>query len=127
MGGALGYYIAYLFTKLLPSREEIDENCRQAGKIVTGMRRVWAVLFDYVFLWLFTDFPIIIARWLADGQSESVNAFVLLFLLLVSRIYFVIYFIKEAVLKGERPMAHDKLSGTAYMAVEIPQKSPAEL
>ena len=204
MGGALGYYIAYLFTKLLPSREEIDENCRQAGKIVTGMRRVWAVLFDYVFsmmlfeflngilfvvipgfndyyiygwayswtffcvisliqvlltkgytlghaicrmilvsrdgsaasagqiikryvfLWLFTDFPIIIARWLADGQSESVNAFVLLFLLLVSRIYFVIYFIKEAVLKGERPMAHDKLSGTAYMAVEIPQKRPAE-
>ena len=188
----------------LPSRKEIDENCRIAGKIVTGMRRFWAVLFDYVFnttlfeflvgalivvipgfeddsiysmayrwsffcvfsllqvlltkgytlghaicrmilvskdgsaatasqllkryfcLWLFTGFPIIIAGWFENGQSGSVNDYVIILLFAASRIYFVIYFIKEAVLRGERPMAHDKLSGTVYMAAEIPEKSPVE-
>ena len=204
MGGAIGFRIAYLFNRILPSRKEIDENCRIAGKIVTGMRRLWAVLFDYVFsmilyefligvlfvvmpgftdssiysmvyrwsffcvfslvqvlltrgytlghaicrmilvsgdgsaatasqlikrylcLWLFTGFPIIIAGWLSNGQFGPARDFAVILLYLASRIYFVIYFIKEAVLKGERPMAHDKLSGTVYMAAEIPQKTSLE-
>ena len=203
LGGAIGYQIAYLFNMILPSRKEIDEKCRKAGKIVTGMRRVWAVLFDffvstilfvflngvlfvvipefkdysiyslvyhwtffcvfsllqvlltkgytlghavcrmilvsrdgsvatagqlikrYFYLWLFTDFPLIIVGWPMNGHFGAVDGLLAIVLLLASRIYFVIYFIKEAVLRGERPMAHDKLSGTAYMAVEIPEKSQA--
>ncbi len=48
MGGAGGYYIASVFAGVLPSRDEIDEKCRAAGSKVTGMRRVWTCLFDYV-------------------------------------------------------------------------------
>ncbi len=199
-GGALGYQIAYLFKGILPSRKEIDENCRKAGKIVTGMRRVWAMVFDYVVisilfdflngvllilmpgfkddsiyslgyywsffcvfslvqvllmkgctmghaicrmilvsrdgsaatagqlikryfcLWLFTGFPLILAGWLTNGQSGDMYDISTLLLLLASRTYFVIYFVKEAVLRGQRPMAHDKFSGTVYMAVEITQE-----
>ena len=204
LGGAIGFQLVYLFDQWLPSRAEIDENCRAAGKIVTGMRRCWAVLFDYIlsmilfefligvlfivipgfkddsvyspmyrwtffcvlsllqvlitkgytlghaicrmilvsgdgsaatasrlvkryfFLWLFTGFPLIIAEWLRNGQIIPVNDYVIIFLFVASRIYFVIYFIKEAVLKGERPMVHDRISGTVYMAVEIPHEDRAE-
>ena len=48
MGGAGGYYIASVFSGMLPSRDEIDEKCRASGARVTGMRRAWAVIFDYV-------------------------------------------------------------------------------
>ena len=48
MGGAAGYYMASVFAGVLPSRDEIDEECRKAGTRVTGMRRFWAALFDYV-------------------------------------------------------------------------------
>ena len=48
MGGVGGYYIASVFAGLLPSRDEIDEKCRAAGTRVTGMRRLWASLFDYI-------------------------------------------------------------------------------
>lgn len=201
MGGAIGYQIAYLFNRILPDRKEIDENCRKAGKIITGMRRLWAVIFDYAFcvvlflflngvlfvvwpgfkdysiygltfnwtffcafsliqvlltkgytlghaicrmvlvsgdgsaagavqlvkryfwLWIFTDFPVIIAGWLIDGESVTVNNIAAAVLFLASRIYFLSYFIKEAILRGERPMAHDKLSGTVYMAAELPEKT----
>ena len=204
MGGAIGFQFAYLFNMILPSRAEIDENCRKAGKVITGMRRFWAVLFDYLisaillmflngalivlipgfkaytnyvltdhwtffcifslvqvllsrgytlghaicrmilvskdgsaasaaqivkryfFLWLFTDFPLIIAELLNNGQSETTIDIVIILLFAASRLYFVIYFIKEAVLKGERPMAHDKLSGTVYMAAEIPPETGQE-
>ena len=48
MGGAIGFQFAYLFNIMLPSRAEIDEYCRERGRIISGMRRFWAVLFDYV-------------------------------------------------------------------------------
>ena len=204
MGGAIGFQFAYLFNIMLPSRAEIDEYCRERGRIISGMRRFWAVLFDYVicaillmflngalivlipgfkaytnyvltyhwtffcifslvqvllsrgytlghaicrmilvskggsaasaaqivkryfFLWLFTDFPLIIAELLNNGQSGTTIDIVIILLFAASRLYFVIYFIKEAVLKGERPMAHDKLSGTVYMAAEIPPETGQE-
>lgn len=48
LGGAAGYYIASVFAGVLPGRDEVDERCRAAGTKVTGMRRLWAGLFDYV-------------------------------------------------------------------------------
>ena len=49
LGGVLGYQIAYVFAMVLPSRDAIDAYCRAEGKKVTGMRRFWSVLFDYIF------------------------------------------------------------------------------
>lgn len=48
LGGLGGYYMASVFARVLPSRDEIEEKCRQYGMRVSGMRRLWAVLFDYV-------------------------------------------------------------------------------
>ena len=50
MGGAAGYYLAYIADVLLPSRDEIDESIRAEKPKVTGLQRFWAVLFDYVCL-----------------------------------------------------------------------------
>ena len=49
LGGVLGYQIAYVFSAVLPSRDAIDAYCRAEGKKVTGFRRFWSVLFDYLF------------------------------------------------------------------------------
>ena len=46
MGGAAGYYLAYIAAVLLPSRDEIDESIRAEMPKVTGMQRFWAALFD---------------------------------------------------------------------------------
>jgi hypothetical protein len=39
-------------------------------------------------------------------------------LVVLSRVYFIIYFINVVLRKG-KPMPHDKLSGTVYMATKI--------
>ena len=44
----------------------------------------------------------------------------------ISAAAFSAEWVQEAVLKGERPMAHDKLSGTVYMAAEIPPETGQE-
>ena len=192
LGGAGGYYIAYVFTGVLPSRDEIDERCRAHGTKVTGMRRLWAALFDYVciasvyifllglirvlypgftvysiygevyswsffcivslvqvlvtegstlghaackiilvsenggmasaaqlikrylYLWLFTDLPLIIAGWLMGIRVAFIVDIIILALTAVSRVYFLIYLINVVLRKG-RLTPHDKLSGTLYM------------
>ena len=48
LGGMIGYQIAFVFALVLPKWEEIDAYCRNVGKTVTGKRRFWAVLFDYI-------------------------------------------------------------------------------
>lgn len=48
LGGVVGYYVASVFAEVLPSRDEIDEKCRISGTKVSGLRRFWAVLFDYI-------------------------------------------------------------------------------
>ncbi|MCR5453096.1 MAG: VanZ family protein [Lachnospiraceae bacterium] len=65
LGGVLGWQYTYVFTKRLPTRDEIDEKCRVASKTVTGMRRVWSVIFDYtlgsvIFLFLIGTAEILI-------------------------------------------------------------------
>ena len=197
LGGAGGYYIASVFAGVLPSRDEIDEKCRAAGTRVTGMRRAWAVLFDYVciavvyifmlgavrelnpgfteysiygevyswsffcvaslvqvlltkgltlghaacriilvsdnggmasawqlikrylYLWLFTELPLIIAGQLMNVRFTFAVDVMILLLLFISRIYFFIYLINVVLRKGKL-MPHDKLSGTLYMATALP-------
>lgn len=197
MGGVGGYYIAATFAKVLPSRAEIDERCRIKGTRVTGMRRFWASLFDYLcisilyifvigavrilnpeftgfsvyaevdnwtffclmsfaqvlitkgstlghatcrmilvsedggiasrgqlvkrylYLMLFTELPLIVAGWLMGMRFAFIVDAMILALVFVSRFYFVLYFINVVLRKGKL-MPHDKLSGTLYMAVELP-------
>ena len=199
LGGAAGYYIASVFARVLPSRDEIDERCRAAGTKVTGMRRLWAGLFDYVciaavyiffigvvrilypefegysiygevyswslfclislvqvlitkgltlghaacrmvlvsenggiasawqmikrymYLWLFTEVPLIIADWLMGERFSFFIDVMIIGLVLLSRVYFFIYFINILLRKG-KSMPHDKLSGTVYMATEVPEE-----
>ena len=198
MGGAGGYYIVSVFAGVLPSRDEIDEKCRASGTRVTGMRRAWSVLFDYVcitvvyifllgliqlldpeftsysiygevycwsffcivslvqvlltkgstlghaacrvilvsedggvasagqlikrylYLWLVSDLPLIIAGQLMRVRVAFVIDILILGLTAVSRIYFIIYFI-NVVLRRGRLMPHDKLSRTLYMVTDIPE------
>ena len=200
MGGAGGYYIASVFCGVLPSRDEIDEKCRASGTRVTGMRRVWAAIFDYVciaavyifllgvirildpeftvysiygevyswsffcitslvqvlitkgstlghaacriilvsedggvasavqlikrylYLWLFTDLPLIIAGQLMSVRFAFIIDLIILGLTAVSRIYFFIYFINVVLRKGKL-MPHDKLSRTLYMATDLTYSS----
>ena len=200
MGGAAGWQIAYVFTVMLPARDEIDAECRAAARQVTGMRRFWACFFDYVccyilfdflmdaaailvpgfenystywmaynwtffymvsliqviltggstlghgicrmilaaegggiastgqlirrylYLWLFTGFPLIITDWLANDHISILNnAFLILALMAVSRLYFAWYIINMLFRKGA-PMPHDRLSGTRYISTVIPEQ-----
>ena len=199
LGGAAGYYIASVFARVFPSRDEIDERCRAAGTKVTGMRRLWAGLFDYVciaavyiffigvvrilypefegysiygevyswslfclislaqvlitkgltlghaacrmvlvsenggiasawqmikrymYLWLLTEVPLIIADWLMGERFSFFIDVMIIGLVLLSRVYFFIYFINIVLRKG-KSMPHDKLSGTVYMATEVPEE-----
>ena len=196
MGGAAGYYIAAVLAGVLPNRDAIEERCRAAGTRVTGMRRLWACLYDYVliaavyiffiglvrllypdfegysiygevyswslfcilslvqvlimkgatlgnaacgtilvsedggaasagqlikrylYLWLFTEVPLIIADWLMGERFSFIIDVMIIVLVVLSRVYFIIYFINVVLRKG-KPMPHDKLSGTVYMATEI--------
>lgn len=47
LGGVLGYWVAAVFVRVLPSRETIDERSISAGRTISGTRRALAVLFDY--------------------------------------------------------------------------------
>ena len=198
MGGAAGYYMASVFAGVLPSRDEIDEESRKSSTKVTGMRRFWASLFDYVCiaalsifllgvirilypeftgysiygevygwtffcivsllqviitkgltlghascrmilvsenggfasagqlvkrylcLWLFTEMPLIIASLLMNVRFAVIIDLLVLGLTVASRIYFIMYFINAVFRKGKL-MPHDKLSGTRYMATELPE------
>ena len=84
----------------------------------------------YFFLWMFTDFPLILVAVLRDGVLPLVtNDFILglvlvptLLLMLVSRLYFVFYFFNEIFRKNMRLMPHDRLSGTLYITTGIPDE-----
>jgi len=199
LGGVWGYYTASVFALVLPTRNEIDTQCREAGKVVTGKRRFWAVLFDFVcseiiylfipvlvvvlfpnapqvnlnewiydwtffyifsaiqvlitggwtmghaacrmvlisedgkpadrwqvikryfYVWLFTDFPLMIAVRSSGIHLSFMNDLILLSLMIASRFYFIYYFFNEVIRSGARKMPHDKLSKTVYMATEIPK------
>lgn len=56
--------IAATFARVLPSRDEIDEKCRIKGTRVTGMRRIWATLFDYLCAGILNIFVIGALRFL---------------------------------------------------------------
>ena len=61
--------------------------------------------------------------WLDNSQLlEYLNGFVLLGIIVASNAYMFFYLFNEVVRRGVHPMPHDTLSGTAYVAIEIPEK-----
>lgn len=135
LGGAFGYQIAYVFANLLPDRDTIDEQCRLVGQQVTGKRRFWASVFDYVCcdiifvfidLWLFVQVPqlvYVLSTVVYIPYRDSLIMVILRALILLSaRLYLIMYFINEFCRRGAVLMPHDKLSRTLYMAIPLPSK-----
>jgi hypothetical protein len=76
----------------------------------------------YLYLWLFTEFPMLLARMMTGGPLETPKySFLFLALVLISRLYFAAYLIIAVSQKNVR-MPHERLSGTFYIATVIPEK-----
>lgn len=69
----------------------------------------------HLYLWLFTDLPLIVAGQLMNFRFAFIVDVIILALTAISRIYFVLYFI-NVILRRGKPMPHDKLSKTHYRA-----------
>ena len=52
MGGLIGYYIAYLFIKFLPSRDKIDKESLELGKKVSFIKRITVSILDMFIVFL---------------------------------------------------------------------------
>ena len=87
----------------------MSENRRMASAVQLIKR--------YLYLWLFTELPLIIAGWLMSVRVAFIIDIIILVLTAISRLYFFIYFINVVLRKG-RLMPHDKLSRTLYMVTE---------
>ena len=64
LGGIFGFYLMGLFAKFIKTRDEIDEESRQRGEIVSGLRRITIFGFDcflYFFVIIITS--IFLNRW----------------------------------------------------------------
>ena len=75
----------------------------------------------YLWLWVFTEMPLVAAGLLMNVRFAFIVDFVILGLTAASRIYFIMYFIDMVFRKG-RLMPHDKLRGTQYKAICAAQK-----
>ena len=69
----------------------------------------------YLFLWLFTDCPILIASLLSN-LFKDIPGVIIIVLNVVSYVYFAIYIVNVLFRKNTFMMPHDKLSGTVYAA-----------
>ena len=77
----------------------------------------------YALLWLFVELPSMIVVWINNSQFlEYLNGYVFMGIIVASNAYMFYYFFNEVVRRGVHPMPHDTLSGTAYVAIEIPEK-----
>ena len=76
----------------------------------------------YLYLWLFAEFPMLLARMMLIAKLEMVcNGIPFLALALASRLYFAAYLIIVVSQKNAR-LPHEKLSGTFYMATVIQEQ-----
>ena len=190
LGGVLGYFIAYLFMKVLPSRDKLDEESICEGKVVSGKRRLTAVIFDYLFIyllyvflryiliranpelsiyfeegyefywslfclvsliqvllsngftlghmicgirlvsanksrlsyilryfiiWLFTDGLLLLRQYLTN--NIIINSDISFLLIIISRLYLLIYFFIQLFSKENKKMLHDKISKCEYVSI----------
>ncbi|MBR2524692.1 MAG: VanZ family protein [Clostridiales bacterium] len=67
LGGVIGYVIGYLFVRILPGRDRIDQTARRSSMVVTGSRRFWAVSFDVLCCILLHQFIVMAAEMFVPG------------------------------------------------------------
>jgi uncharacterized RDD family membrane protein YckC len=85
-----------------------------------GMASAGQLIMRYMYLWLFTELPLIIAGQLMNVRVAFAIDLIILVLTAASRVYFIIYFINVVLRKGKL-MPHDKLSRTLYMVTGVPE------
>ncbi len=77
-GGVVGYFLAFILLKILPTREEIDAKSFKKGEQVTLLRRILTCIFDFTIYFLL---------------STSIVLLVRSFIVRNKIIYFTIYFV----------------------------------
>lgn len=87
LGGIFGYLLCGLFIKILPSRENIDNESFEMGKNVTGLRRLISFIIDNFFSLLLFGIILIISL-LNDNELNIIN--LLLYFIIANYIIFVI-------------------------------------
>ena len=76
----------------------------------------------YLYIWLFTELPLIVASLLTSVGSAFLGEPAIIAIDLVSWAYPVAYLVIEVFGNGSRPMPHDRLSETSYVAIEVPKQ-----
>jgi len=79
LGGGIGFFIMGLFTKLLPTREKIDEESRKEGEQVSGLRRLTLFFLDLFLYGIMTSFLMFIFR---RGNSMMLFSFLVYFIVI---------------------------------------------
>ena len=115
-GVTLGHAICRM-TLVSDAEARKSKRLTSSKQIVNGRASAGQLIKRYLYLWLFTDLPLIIVNLIADAKFEFINSFMILGLLLLSRAYFIAYFIFEVFRKEAVPMPHDRLSGTTYRSL----------
>lgn len=95
-GGLVGFWIAPLFMKILPSKERLDEASYEKGETVSILRRAVALLIDYVilsaFLFIINLIPRIVGEniYALDKEALSIILYivgVLIYFILISYLF----------------------------------------
>ena len=63
LGGALGYFIAKPFVKLLPKRERIDEKAFTKGQKISGFKRLTSFILDLIIYSFLTSIIFLLTRF----------------------------------------------------------------
>ena len=79
LGGVLGFLLMGFFTKLLPTREKMDEESLEAGKQVSGLRRLTLFFLDLFLYTIMLSFSSILFK---EGNKAIFISFVVYFIMI---------------------------------------------
>ncbi|MBO4360012.1 MAG: VanZ family protein [Eubacteriaceae bacterium] len=78
---------------------------------------VWQMVKRYFILWCFIDLSSLLGTLLRNSSWQEVNdSWLPLILITVSDMYLIVYFLRGMFGKQQKPMPHDRWSGTAYVS-----------
>lgn len=93
-GGLVGYFIAYIPLKILPTREEIDNETKENSLKVSLLKRMMTLLIDFLIISLFLTSGIYFLH--------NYNLFNLMYITIFIIIFLIFYFIiLTTILKGK--------------------------
>ena len=68
-GGVLGYFLFGLIEKYLPSRDKIDEDSKEKGQVISGLRRLTYFFLD---LFIFTFFYSLVSIFINNELTQYI-------------------------------------------------------